>query len=423
MAAADGPPLVIKFTKEEVPGWLSRSGGWYFVYPDGNVWIELAKDQWRRIPHAYGIEVGSNESVTHHTHDWRTHHHSGQRSHDRSAQSSHDRTAQSSSVGARPANESGSASSEATQYLTPWGSAPPPIRRDDARKPEGKGKRVSFAGEDVGSQLAQYVQSATPLEVAPEVLFDMGSIPNSNFHPMCYEDVRESWDLDYFRNFENASRMLEARKYHNHVLKSTRDKAEDMFGPSQCISVPLPNDKPYPYAEIEHFPNVGQNVGNYKCDYSKLFPWSWREMVSAFQDDDASRDRNEKEIKIRKTCLEIVVTGPEGRARGIMEVRIENDPDSYDHHRHSRARLGNEANKMCVWNFVVFRDDGTCCRLHPDHNTNKCRFDEDRGVKVRTEPPVNGLGRSDGPGTYRKYKDGPWTTKLYLRSLVKPKHR
>ena len=334
MAAADGPPLVIKFTKEEVPGWLSRSGGWYFVYPDGNVWIELAKDQWRRIPHAYGIEVGSNESVAHHTHDWRTHHHSGQRSHDRSAQSSHDRTAQSSSVGARPANESGSDPSEPTRYSTPWGSAPPPI---NAGKPEGKGKRVSFAGEDVGSQLALAVQLETRLDVAPEVLFDMDSIRESIFHPMWCEDVREIWDLDYFRSFDNGSRMITARRYHNHVLKSTRDRAEALIGPSQCMSVLLPNDRPYPYAEIEHFENVGQKVGNYKCDFSKLTPWSWREMVSAFQDDDASRDRNEKEIKIRKTCLEIVVTGPEGRANGITEVRIENDPDSYDHCRQSRA--------------------------------------------------------------------------------------
>ena len=146
-------PFIINYTEDQVPGWISTSGGRYYVYPDGNVWIEEAKDQWRRIPNAYGrrVEIDSNESVTHHTHDWRAHHHSGQRSHDRSAQSSHDRTAQPSSVGARPANESGSDPSEPTRFSTPWGSAPPPI---NARKPEGKGKRVSFAGEDVGSQLA-----------------------------------------------------------------------------------------------------------------------------------------------------------------------------------------------------------------------------------------------------------------------------
>ena len=75
---------------------------------------------------------------------------------------------------------------------------------------------------------------------------------------------------------------------------------------------------------------------------------------------------------------------------------------SYDHKRQVH-RLG-QGPQLREWDFVLKRSDGTGVRLHPEWSTNKIPTYAVEG-EGETDIPRNGLGMSDGRGTFRYYKE------------------
>ena len=60
---------------------------------------------------------------------------------------------------------------------------------------------------------------------------------------------------------------------------------------------------------------------------------------------------------------------------------------------------------LALWDFVLTRNDGSGIRLHPVWDQNKVesyRFD---GHPEPVEPPRKGPGTTNGPGTYKMYKE------------------
>ena len=70
--------------------------------------------------------------------------------------------------------------------------------------------------------------------------------------------------------------------------------------------------------------------------------------------------------------------------------------------------------KLPVWDFVILRADGTATRLHPDWAKTYIETFAPQGYEDPVMEPAKGLGKSDGPGTYRWYKEVIGTMK-YLR--------
>ena len=53
----------------------------------------------------------------------------------------------------------------------------------------------------------------------------------------------------------------------------------------------------------------------------------------------------------------------------------------------------------------VTRVDGSAVRLHPHWSKTAVESDAVEGHAEEVEIPAHGLGESDGPGTYRHFKD------------------
>ena len=60
---------------------------------------------------------------------------------------------------------------------------------------------------------------------------------------------------------------------------------------------------------------------------------------------------------------------------------------------------------MPIWDFVLIRKDGSGIRLHPQWSTTKVESYDVEGHDEEVQPPCAGLGGSDGPGTYKYYKE------------------
>ena len=59
--------------------------------------------------------------------------------------------------------------------------------------------------------------------------------------------------------------------------------------------------------------------------------------------------------------------------------------------------------KKPVWDFVLFRTDGSGLRMHPSWSERKVVCWPVEAHACRVEPPPAGLGRSAGRGTFRAY--------------------
>ena len=106
--------------------------------------------------------------------------------------------------------------------------------------------------------------------------------------------------------------------------------------------------------------------------------------------------------------MQFVVTGEHGRSGGVYRCDVSPRPHSYDHKRHYQLReAGTPVNdrKLQVWDFVVFRDDNTGVRLHPQWSKRTVETFEVEGHPEEVEPPAKGYGQSWGRGTYRFYRD------------------
>ena len=167
-------------------------------------------------------------------------------------------------------------------------------------------------------------------------------------------------------------------------------------------------------------------------DPTQDWPWRWQEMIA--QLDDAS--------------MRHVVEGddPSNRSRGVTGCMLWKT-DVYDHQRHymlkeaekkakkaaeeaaaaaaavadppppppappatARNPLQSSEDMLMVWDFVVFRANGTLISLHPNYSNVKIRCKE--GLQAHLGPgpassqeiPRTGKGGTSGPGTYKRFK-------------------
>ena len=113
--------------------------------------------------------------------------------------------------------------------------------------------------------------------------------------------------------------------------------------------------------------------------------WSWWEMVAHLDDE----------------SLRYVVQDGD-RSRGLVGCEVRRRTGSYDHSR--QVKRPGQGPQLTKWDFVLKRSDGTAVRLHPEWSTNKIPTFAVEGEEV-IQIPSAGLGMSDGPGTFRYYKE------------------
>ena len=128
-----------------------------------------------------------------------------------------------------------------------------------------------------------------------------------------------------------------------------------------------------------------------KTDYELVEPfqpWSWKKMFRSFDEDTRNK-----------------IIGD-----GITDICFGPLWDSYDHKRHNAwndaYKRGTGENipedvKSPIWDFQVWRKDGSGVRFHPGQTKRKFEV-SDCYSKFETEGPSAGRGNSDGPGTYRR---------------------
>ena len=95
----------------------------------------------------------------------------------------------------------------------------------------------------------------------------------------------------------------------------------------------------------------------------------------------------------------------EGRdcSRGLVGCEFRRPTGSYDHSRQVQPANAHRAQLRC-WDFILRRSDGTAVQLHPEWSTTNVPTFEVEGHE-ETQIPRNGLGMSDGHGTFKYYKE------------------
>ena len=190
--------------------------------------------------------------------------------------------------------------------------------------------------------------------------------------------------LDYFLAFERP--FTHGYKQHNAALKFFQDSQEVAHDPFN--SPPL-HFEPSGYAAVAVIDHDAKGMGWAWKDETRL--WSWQEMIA----------------QLTPESMEVVVKGPEGRSCGVVGCSFAVRPNSYDHGRSHmiKEKTGKAPNvKLPIWDFVVHRADGTAIRLHPEWSKPRFPSFASEGHESAVQPPLAGLGGSDGPGTYCQYK-------------------
>ena len=208
------------------------------------------------------------------------------------------------------------------------------------------------------------------------------------------------FDLEYFRSYRP---FTSACSQHNVALKFFREQQELFDDPLQSPSLEFHASAPTAVAVINHPKGMAWEFTG------ETRQWSWHEMIAQLED----------------TWMEKVVTGIEGRSRGLVGCSLAIRPGSYDHKRHSMMikTAQHFKQQLPIWDFVVRREDGSGIRLHPSFKGTVVETIEEPGDAEEwavTAPPRSGLGRSDGRGTYKKYKNIGITEKMRFDSSKKP---
>ena len=206
-------------------------------------------------------------------------------------------------------------------------------------------------------------------------------------------------DLRYFQNYKN---FTSGYKQHNAALKWFRDSTENVASPVNSDPVVF-GLEPAAVAAIVHPKGM-----DYDFDRQVMLEWSWLEMV-------AQLDRD---------SMKYVVEG-DGGSRGIIGCEVAIRPGSYDHKRHHKWKTQNDTSrdKTCFpcWDFVIHREDGTGIRLHPNWSNPKVESFALEGFPQQQQPPAQGPGSSEGPGTYARYKMAGVTKVLKFDASKRPK--
>ena len=147
---------------------------------------------------------------------------------------------------------------------------------------------------------------------------------------------------------------------------------------------------------------------DYDFDENRSHGWSWFEMVA----------------QLDAESMAFVVNGADGRSCGLVSCSFALRPNSYDHKRHHQLRLAGTPKKdaqVRVWDFVLTRVDGSAVRLHPQWSNTAVESYAVEGHAEEVEIPAHGLGESDGPGTYRRFKDLGTQRRLKFDGTKRPR--
>ena len=159
-------------------------------------------------------------------------------------------------------------------------------------------------------------------------------------------------DMAYFRN--HSLRMRGNIQDHNAALKCIRNlKMPHVDGATylvdlngdglwvRCHDLPL-------HGSInvrKVLPGEGHTF-DFDMTDNGWMQWSWQQMVSHLSDE----------------SLKYVVDGPEGRGGGIVKCSVDPRCGSYDH---KTQKQGKHEPWLPVYDFVIWRKDGSCVSMHP----------------------------------------------------------
>ena len=128
-------------------------------------------------------------------------------------------------------------------------------------------------------------------------------------------------------------------------------------------------------------------------DETRTVWWFWLDMVA----------------QMDQPSIRLVCHGPDGRSRGLVRCEFSQRPNSYDHQRHYQRMMGGHHAvgdpQLRAWDFVLIRDDGSGIRVHPQWSKTKILTYDVEGHAEEVEIPQAGLGKSDGRGTYKLYRN------------------
>lgn len=202
-------------------------------------------------------------------------------------------------------------------------------------------------------------------------------------------------DLEHFQNHPLRSRGVV--RNHNAALKYLREEVEPAYVSyepgNEHLFASRPLTDPVRVRPVMHAP--GQEYV-FDMNHTHVVEWDWQQMIS----------------HLDETSMRLVVLGKppyRGHHCGIVACHISPIPGSYDHKRCSQKR--GDARRLPVWAFQVVREDGSAIYMHPQWNSKKCgavEVDIDQASSSNlgvtpafTDVPANGMGASDGPGSYK----------------------
>ena len=206
------------------------------------------------------------------------------------------------------------------------------------------------------------------------------------------------YDLAFFQGIQTFSANYQQ---HNAALKWFRHRLENSANrPARLF---FSNTEPTPVAGIVKGAGMDWDFAE-----NRSHDWSWFEMVA----------------QLDAESMAFVVNGAEGRSCGLVSCSFALRPNSYDHKRHHQLRVAGTPKKdakVRVWDFVLTRVDGSAVRLHPQWSTTDVESYAVEGHAEEVEIPAHGLGESDGPGTYRHFKDLGTQRRLKFDGTKRPR--
>ena len=275
-----------------------------------------------------------------------------------------------------------------------------------AEDPYSKPPAASLAAVAEEAPAAAVAVAALKMQPCPLQLWRL-PVPDAPLGaPLVLEDSApppmglQVFELVYFRSWRLFTGDC---SQHNVALKFFRSQQALVKDPFQPPSLEFHRFAPTAVAVINHPKGMAwEFTGEWRL-------WSWHEMIAQLED----------------TWMEKVVTGIEGRSRGLVGCSFAIRPGSYDHKRHSMMikTAQHFKQQLPIWDFVVRREDGSGIRLHPSFKGTVVETIEEPGDAEEwavTAPPRSGLGRSDGRGTYKKYKNLGILEKMRFDSSKKP---
>jgi hypothetical protein len=185
---------------------------------------------------------------------------------------------------------------------------------------------------------------------------------------------------------KDAPRAPQGFQKNNIALKWLRDSNEDPPGNPRCDRVDITDNDPILIGVLA--PKKKGDGPKYTFVENERQEFSWRSMLAGFPD----------------PILEQVV------GCGVVQITCEPLVNSYSHSQHHATEEGQGRaleGKAPIWDFVVTREDGTKVRFHPEYTKSKIQVTP-MSAAPPSLPPRAGLGKSDGRGTFKGYKQASY---------------